>query len=444
MMGRGIVSLILLGPILAVLGPFDAAAHDVPTDVLVRAFVKPEGQRLNVLVRVPLRAILDVDIPKRGPGYLDLSRAEGALREGATGWIAGSLEFYEEATRLTNERIVTVRVSLPSDPSFRSYEEALAHVQSAPLPPNTEMYWDQGMLDVSLEYPIQSPQSHFSIRPTFWRLGLGVRMTLLFLPDAGASHAFALGGDPGRIALDPSRPQAARRFFESGLLHVMEGAGQLLFLLCLVIPVRRLAALIPVVASFIVGYSLTLIGSAYNLAPAGLWFPPLIEVLFSLSVIYLAFENISGWRLDRRVTAFSFGLLQGFGFSFALRNSLQFAGAHLLTAALSFNAGMIIGQAVVLIALTVGLELLFRIGVRERVGGIILSALAIHPSWHRSAEISAGLVQFPWLDVVLLSSVLRWTTVMVALVGLGWFVFGFLESWEDRRPLEDPVVGAEK
>ena len=97
-----------------------------------------------------------------------------------------------------------------------------------------------------------------------------------------------------------------------------------------------------------------------------------------------------------------------------------------------------------LIVLVVGLELLFRIGVRERVGGIILSALAIHPSWHRTAEIGAGLVQFPWLDVALLSSVLRWTTVMVALIGLGWFVFGFLESWPDRTRLEDPVVEAEK
>jgi hypothetical protein len=269
-------------------------------------------------------------------------------------------------------------------------------------------------------------------------------MTLLFLPVAGTLHTFALGGDPGLIALDPSLPQAGRRFLESGLLHVMEGAGQLLFLLCLVIPIRRLPALIPVVASFIVGYSFTLIGSAYNLAPAGPWFPPLIDVLLALSVIYLAFENISGWRLDRRVTAFSFGLLQGFGFSFALRNSLQFAGAHLLTAVLSFDAGINVAQLIVLIALLVGLELLFRIGVGERVGGIILSALAIHPSWHRTADIGAGLVQFSWLDVALLSSVLRWTTVMVALVGLGWFVFGFLESWPDRTRLEDPVVRAEK
>ena len=443
-MSRGIVFPIILATVWVAMEPCDAAAHDVPTDVLVQAFVKPEGQRLNVLVRVPLRAILDVDIPKRGPGYLDLSRAEPSLREGANGWIAGSIELYEEAERLTDERIVAVRVSLPSDPSFRSYEEALPHIQSAPLPPSTELYWDQGMLDVWLDYPIQSPQSHFAIRPTFWRLGLRVRMTLRVLPVDASSHAFELGGDPGLIALDPSRQQAGRRFFQAGLLHVLEGIGQLLFLLCLVIPVRRWATLIPVVASFIVGYSITLIASAYDLAPAEPWFPPLVETLLALSIIYLALENISGWRVDRRVTSFGFGLLQGFGFSFALRNSLQFAGGHLLTAALSFNAGMVFGHLAVLILLVVGLELLFRMGVGERIGGSMLSALAVHPSWHRTAEIGAGLVQFSWLDAALLSSVLRWTTVMVALIGIGWFVFGFMESWPDRTRLEDPVVRAEE
>jgi HupE/UreJ protein len=443
-MSRGLVRLIVLATAIAAMEPHDAAAHDVPTDVLVQTFVKPEGQRLNVLVRVPLRAILDVDIPKRGPGYLDLSRAEPSLREGATGWIASSLELYEEGTRLAGERIVAVRVSLPSDASFRTYEDALTHIQSAPLPPDTELYWDQGMLDAWLEYPIQSPQSQFAIRPTFWRLGLRVRMTLRFLPGDATPHAFEVGGDPGLIALDPSRQQAARRFAGSGLLHVMEGTGQLLFLLCLVIPVRRVATLVPVVASFIVGYSVTLIGSSYGLAPTGPWFPPLIETLLALSIIYLALENISGWRLDRRVTAFSFGLLQGFGLTFVLRDSLQFAGAHLLTAVLSFNAGIVFGQLVVLIVLVAGLELLFQMGIGERIGGIILSALAIHPSWHRTADISAGLVQFSWLDAALLSSVLRWTTVMVALIGIDWFVFGFMESWPGRRGQENPVLGAEE
>src|SRR5262245_62511836 len=52
------------------------AAHDIPNDVTVQVFVKPDGARLRLLVRAPLRACRDVDFPKRGPGYLDLARAD--------------------------------------------------------------------------------------------------------------------------------------------------------------------------------------------------------------------------------------------------------------------------------------------------------------------------------------------------------------------------------
>ena len=43
-----------------------ASAHDVPNDVTVRAFLRPEGTRLRFVVRVPLEAMRDVDVPTRG------------------------------------------------------------------------------------------------------------------------------------------------------------------------------------------------------------------------------------------------------------------------------------------------------------------------------------------------------------------------------------------
>jgi len=57
---------------LLVSAPSGAAAHDIPNDVTVYAFLKPEGQRLNLLVRVPLTALIDVDWPRRGLDRLDL------------------------------------------------------------------------------------------------------------------------------------------------------------------------------------------------------------------------------------------------------------------------------------------------------------------------------------------------------------------------------------
>src|SRR5438309_11980877 len=60
-----------------------AVAHDIPADVRVNAFVKPEGQRLRLLVRVPLKAMREVDFPRRGAGFLDLARADAPLRNAA-------------------------------------------------------------------------------------------------------------------------------------------------------------------------------------------------------------------------------------------------------------------------------------------------------------------------------------------------------------------------
>ena len=52
-----------------------------------RRFVKPAGNRLQLLVRVPMSAMREVDFPLRGPGYLDLGRADDALRNAAKLWI---------------------------------------------------------------------------------------------------------------------------------------------------------------------------------------------------------------------------------------------------------------------------------------------------------------------------------------------------------------------
>ena len=164
-------------------------------------------------------------------------------------------------------RVVEVRASLPSDKSFASYEEALAHVTGPRLPDNTELYWNQGLLDVLFEYPIRSDSSEFSIHPKLERLGLRTVTVLRFLPPGGAVRAFEFHGDPGLVRLDPRWHQAALRFVEAGFFHILDGTDHLLFLLCLVIPFRRFRALVLIVTAFTVAHSITLIASAYDLGP---------------------------------------------------------------------------------------------------------------------------------------------------------------------------------
>jgi len=424
-----------------------APAHDIPNDVTIQAFLKPSGQRLELLVRVPLKAMRDVDFPRRGPGYLDLERVGAYLRDPAKTWIADTIELYENDNRLPYPQILGTRVSLPSDRSFASYDAAVAHVTGPPLPSDTTLYWDQALFDVLFAYPIRSDQSRFSIHPALARLGLRTITSLRFLPPGGAVRAFEFTGDPGLVRLDPHWYQAASRFVVLGFEHILDGTDHLLFLLCLVIPLRRLRALIPVVTAFTVAHSITLIASAYDLAPDVLWFPPLIETLIAVSIVYMALENIVGAATGRRwIIAFAFGLIHGFGFSFALRETLQFAGSHLLASLLSFNIGVELGQLLVLIVLIPALQLLFRHVVAERMGTIILSALVAHTGWHWMIDRADRLRQFsftwPTITATLLLAAVRWLMLIVVAAGAVWLLFSVLRQRAGRSSMLDCEAAA--
>ena len=431
----------------------NVAAHEIPGDVTIQAWFKPEGQRLRLLVRVPLVAMRDMNYPTRGDktlGILDLSRAESLLRDAATLWVGEAIDVYEGDTRLPPPRLVEVRPSLPSDRSFTSsYDEALAHVTGPRLPDDTELPWSSGVLDVLFESPIQSDRSPFSVDSRLDRLGLRkITVLRLVLPD-GTVRAFEFVGTTGFVRLDPRWHQAAFQFVKLGFTHILDGIDHLLFLFCLVIPFRRFRALVAVVTAFTVAHSITLFASAYNLAPDALWFPPLIETLIATSIVYMALENIVGANVKRRwVITFAFGLVHGFGFSFALRQTLQFAGSHLLTSLLSFNIGVELGQLLVLVALIPALDLLFKYVVAERLGTIILSALVTHTAWHWMTERAAILRQFrfewPVLDALFWASALRWMMLAVIAAGLYWLVFGVFRLQPRNKPSRESAIGAEE
>jgi uncharacterized membrane-anchored protein YitT (DUF2179 family) len=411
-----------------------AAAHDIPTDVAVHVLVKPAGQHLQLLVRVPLKSMRDVDFPEIEGGYLDVEKLGPQLPDIATIWIANFVEIYEGETRLPKPRTVATQLSIESDRSLASFDAGVAHVTGPKLPNSAHVVWDQVMFDVLLEYPIHSEQAAFSIRPGLERLAERVVTALRFLPPGGAVRAYEFLGDSGVVPLDPSWHQAAWRFVQLGFFHILDGADHLLFLVCLVIPFRRLRPLILVVTAFTVAHSFTLIASAYDFAPDALWFPPLIETLIATSIVYMALENIVGATSAQRrwMIAFGFGLVHGFGFSFALRETLQFAGSHLVTSLLSFNIGVELGQILVLVLLIPMLQALFRFVVAERMGTIILSAFVAHTGWHwmidRANHLRQFAFQWPALNAALLASAMRWLMLALLLAGLLWVLSRLLSQ----------------
>ncbi|HEX4682036.1 MAG TPA: HupE/UreJ family protein [Gemmatimonadaceae bacterium] len=424
-------------------------AHDIPSRVTVLAFLKPEANRLRVVMRVPLESMRDVNFPQRGPGYLDVDAAEPLLAGAARLWLTNDFAMFENDAPLREPTIVATKISLPSDRSFERYDAALAHaIGPDRLPREVDLQWRQAMLDVVLEYPITAAQferSRFSVRPTLARLGVRTTTVLRYLPPDGGERAFEYVGDPGLVRLDPRWYQAALTFVSLGFQHILSGIDHLLFILCLVIPFRRVRPLVAIVTAFTVAHSITLIASAAGFAPDALWFPPLIEVLIASSIVYMALENIVGAKLERRwLVAFGFGLVHGFGFSFALRESLQFAGAHLATSLVSFNVGVELGQLLVLAVAVPVLNWAFSHVVAERMGTIILSAFVAHTAWHWLLDRGTLLMQYhvdvPAFSAALAASVVRGVMITIGLAALGWAVFNLARRISRVAPETAPPL----
>ena len=179
---------------------------------------------------------------------------------------------------------------------------------------------------------------------------------------------------------------------------------------------------------------MTLIASAYGFAPNGAWFPPLVESLIAVSIVYMALENILAKpeRLNKRwLLAFGFGLIHGFGFSFALRESLQFAGSHLVTSLAAFNIGVELGQLLVLALALPVLMLVVRRSASERAVVIVASALVAHSGWHWMTERLAVLgeyrVSVPALDSVFFLGVLRALLLLAVAGAVAWLMSGVVK-----------------
>ena len=415
--------------------PERPAAHEVPASVTIRAFVVQAADRIRLLVRVPLEAMRDIEIPLRGPGYLDLERVEPRLYEAATIWVAGYVTLFENGRRLDPGTVTAARISLPSDPSFGNHASALTHLAAPPLDRTVDLPWEQALVDIMIEVPIAAPTSDLAIEPALAHLGVRTLTVLGFVPPGGGERVYTYTGNPGIVRLDPRWHHAALHFVRLGFDHILGGLDHLLFVLCLVIPFRRFRPLLVVVTSFTVAHSITLIASALGLAPGALWFPPLVETLIALSIVYMAFENIVGARLERRwLFAFGFGLVHGFGFSFLLRDSLQFAGSHLITSLIAFNVGVELGQIVVLLVAIPALTLLFRFVVAERIGTILLSALIAHSAWHwmtaRGGELMQYDFRWPAFDAAFAAAAIR--MIMLALIA-GAALWGMRELAQRLR-----------
>ena len=406
----------------------NASAHDVPSEIILYGYTKPVDDRLHFLVRLPLIMLQNIALPTRGPGYVDLSKIGPKLKQTIAA-ISREVEFFEDGRQLTFD-YAKARISQESDRSFETYDTALANIEGPPLPQETNVFWNQGFLDAHLVYPIRSQSEDFSLDLGMSGFGKILKLKLTFIPAEGSPKTYELVGGFGRLALDPRWHQVGFLFVKFGFFDILNSMETLLFIFCLLIPIRRLRDLWPVVIAFTISHSITLIGSASGLLPRGGWFPLWAEVLVALSILYVSIENIAGANLHRRwIVAGVFGLVYGFKFWFGLHHNLQLSGTYRVLTLLSFNAGIEFGQIFVLLIVFPLLGFLLKHPTAERFGVIVLSALSVHTAWHWLLEHGALLRRLGWPKISLAGVVILIGGIVLLIGVAAWMI----RSWRTRR-----------
>jgi hypothetical protein len=367
------------------IAPAHVAANgaDIPTAIVVQGFLKQDGNRARLLVRVPLILLQAASLPKRGPGYLDLAHVDDKLNEVAQA--AGrQIEIAGDGAPLI-PMVRQMRISLLSDRSFGSYETALASLAGPRLPVDTDLFWDQGFFDLELEYPLRAADARLSIRSNIApELERRVRLRLAFLPVAAPSRNYEIATGSGWIPLDPTASEAAWLSLKGGFVDSF-AFDRLAFLLCLVAPFRNLRSLLAVVVVMAGTQALTLTATGARWFVEAPWLQPLADTTLAAAVLLLAIGNLGAPSLRRRwFVAALIAALGGFAIGPLFVDRWQFAGAHAIAAAVSYNAGIVIGDIVILIASLVVLRALFARVLGAPLGVIVLSALL-------------GLVAWQWL-----------------------------------------------
>lgn len=416
-----------LATVTFVVAPRALDSHEIPERVALRAWAIPRGDSLVLLLRVPLEAMRDLDFPERPDGALALGRVRPLLDDAARTWLAPFAVLRADGEALPTPAVTGARIALPDDRAFDDAATAAASFAQPPLGDSVAIPWRQASFDVALTFAIPEADARLALDLRLARLGVRTLSVVHLVQADGGVRTLSYTGDVGSVPLAPRWWENLWRFLDEGFRHILGGLDHLLFVFCLVLPLRRWRPLVAIVTAFTVAHSITLGAAALGAVPTALWFPPLVEALIALSIIWLTVENVllPAERLEGRWrTAFAFGLIHGFGFSFALRERLQFAGGDLVVALTAFNLGVEAGQLLVVALALAALAALRRQIPEARhhllvwVGSAFVAHTAYHWATERLGDFRAHEVALAWptLDAAFWLAVVQ--TALVACVAL--------------------------
>jgi hypothetical protein len=168
-------------------------------------------------------------------------------------------------------------------------------------------------------------------------------MLIIFSPSAVLGHAI-------NFALEKAPDAHVVWFYmQLGVRHIIPlGTDHILFVTSLCLLSTHIKTILWQATAFTVAHSVTL-----ALSMKGILVAPgaVVEPVIAVSIVFVAIENIclTELRAGRILIVFLFGLIHGLGFASAL-NEIGLPRNKFYTSILSFNAGVEIGQIIVIIS----------------------------------------------------------------------------------------------
>jgi len=132
-----------------------------------------------------------------------------------------------------------------------------------------------------------------------------------------------------------------------GVKHILTGYDHLLFLFGLLLVARGFFSSLGIITSFTIAHSITLAVATLHLVQIP---GRIVEPLIAASIVFVGIENLLHGDIPtlRRMVAFGFGLIHGFGFASALREAgIGLGTGGIVLPLFSFNLGVEIGQIMV-------------------------------------------------------------------------------------------------
>ncbi len=229
------------------------------------------------------------------------------------------------------------------------------------------------------DFPVSIGDGFITKKFTMWCTDAGIATSRIWIEgllrnDRGVLMSYKHGEQKTQSLLRASSPvffignkhsstwSLVKEYIGLGIEHILSGYDHLSFVFCLLLLALNVKRLLFAISAFTLSHSITLVFGVLGIVKIGV---PYIESMIALSILFLAREIMikrdTFTKKHLGVTAFTFGLLHGLGFSTVLR-SLGLPKDDLLLALVSFNVGIELGQL-----LFIGVILLFLLLLRRKM-----------------------------------------------------------------------------